>query len=79
MSWMIGRNAPPFAMNRRWEDDKKQMKKASYPSQLATFFAGGREGYEGKSGVKRNVFLAEFSVRHATKACMEACMMTRFS
>jgi hypothetical protein len=47
-------------MNRRWEDDKKQMKKASYPSQLATFFAGGREGYEGKSGVKRNVFLAEF-------------------
>ena len=24
-------------MNRRWEDDKKQMKKASYPSQLATF------------------------------------------
>lgn len=28
-------------MNRRWEDDKKQMKKASYPARLATFFAGG--------------------------------------
>ncbi|WP_315320393.1 hypothetical protein [Segatella oulorum] len=55
------------------------MKKASYPARLATFFAGNWEGYEGKSGVKRNVFLAEFSVRYATKACMEACMMTRFS
>ena len=52
-------------MNRRWEDDKKQMKKASYPSQLATFFAGGREGYEGKKNFKRSYKTCSLAIYQA--------------